>query len=154
MKPRVDLEEAHDLAGLLESLCRGKPSDAQIGLLEADAQRIRTCLVGLAKASEKGAQAKRRGLTSRSKLNRKPDTPYLAFVRLHPCCSCGATRDIEAHHTGRRGMGQKAADSTAVPLCRGCHRYFHDHGHLPVDGTSTLVARTIASLLSEWQESA
>ena len=34
---------------------------------------------------------------------------------------------IEADHMGERGMGQKAADDTCVPMCRGHHRERHDH---------------------------
>lgn len=34
---------------------------------------------------------------------------------------------IEADHMGERGMGQKAADNTCVPMCGGHHRERHDH---------------------------
>jgi hypothetical protein len=33
---------------------------------------------------------------------------------------------IEAHHAGRRGMARRAHDNTAVPLCTGHHRDWHD----------------------------
>jgi len=59
--------------------------------------------------------------------NESPE--YLMFVRCLPCrmqmhdpCFGG----VEAHHAGRdRGMGQRAHDSTAVPLCRKHHQCYH-----------------------------
>lgn len=59
--------------------------------------------------------------------------PYLAFVRSQPCMVTGARTDIEAHHWASRGakaMGAKVSDFHTVPLHRGEHRYWHDHGHL------------------------
>ncbi len=38
----------------------------------------------------------------------------------------GCEGPIEAHHAGERGLGQRAADDTAIPLCRRCHRNYHD----------------------------
>jgi len=35
---------------------------------------------------------------------------------------------IEAHHAGRRGLGQKAHDSTVIPLCQAAHRHWHEGG--------------------------
>jgi hypothetical protein len=59
-------------------------------------------------------------------ITRKPapahDWKYLAFVRTHPCCACGRMRWVEAAHTGPHGLGQKAPDRDAVPLCVRCHR--------------------------------
>ena len=53
---------------------------------------------------------------------------YLSFVRTFPCCVCGNTA-TDAHHTGtNRGMGIKANDLTAVPLCRKCHTELHSVG--------------------------
>jgi hypothetical protein len=57
-----------------------------------------------------------------------------------PKCARGARPDkpgggatvIEAAHTnalGARGMGQKASDFSAVPLCRGHHREYPDSYH-------------------------
>ena len=56
---------------------------------------------------------------------------YLAFVRAHACCACVHGTPIEAHHFGPRGVGLKADDFHAVPLCARCHRAFHDRGSLP-----------------------
>jgi len=49
---------------------------------------------------------------------------YLAAVRRLPCIVCRCdNRDIEAHHAGKNpGVGLKAPDITAVPLCRRHHR--------------------------------
>lgn len=49
---------------------------------------------------------------------------YLAFVRRHPCASCGTPAPSDASHHGRRGVGQKADDVLAVSLCRGCHEVY------------------------------
>lgn len=46
---------------------------------------------------------------------------YLHWVRTHPCL-IHPDRLAEAHHAGRGYMGQKAPDSTAIPLCPECHR--------------------------------
>src|ERR1039458_8595195 len=53
---------------------------------------------------------------------RCPD--YLAWIRTLPCVVClrvsGGATVIEAAHTnvlGRRGMGQKTTDFSAIPLC-------------------------------------
>lgn len=58
---------------------------------------------------------------------------YLVFVRIFPCILTGlrgsskhpphvCSGRIEAAHTGRRGMKQKAADETALPMCVNAHR--------------------------------
>lgn len=58
---------------------------------------------------------------------------YRAFIRGMDCCardgvftSCDGP--IEAHHHGPHAMSQKGDDTTCIPLCMLCHRYFHDHG--------------------------
>jgi hypothetical protein len=50
------------------------------------------------------------------------DPKYLAFLRKLPCIVCGSYRFIEAAHFGARGLGQKASDHDALPLCVNCHR--------------------------------
>jgi hypothetical protein len=52
------------------------------------------------------------------------DPAYLAWVRQQPCSVCGRWGS-EAHHTGRHGVGQRAHDHTAVPLCHACHMAWH-----------------------------
>ena len=57
---------------------------------------------------------------------------YLAWVRTRPCCLCGGQANA-AHHLigmwGMSGMGLKAPDSMAIPVCDGpgdtCHRKIH-----------------------------
>ena len=48
---------------------------------------------------------------------------YLAYVRKHPCCLCGRSEGIEAHHWSHHGgvMGAKVDDYRTVPLCDPCH---------------------------------
>ena len=54
---------------------------------------------------------------------------YLAWIRTQPCVVCGATRGIEASHTGPHGLGQKSPDSSAIPLCTKHHRTGKDSYH-------------------------
>lgn len=56
------------------------------------------------------------------------DAPeYLAWVHQQPCVCCGRDGPSEAHHhTHRRGMGQRASDEHAMPLCSRCHWDFHN----------------------------
>lgn len=46
---------------------------------------------------------------------------YLRFVRGLPCAVSGRNWGIEACHTGRHGLGQKAADTDVIPLAREFH---------------------------------
>ena len=52
---------------------------------------------------------------------------FLDHVRRLPCCARGEHfGHTEAHHAGSRGLGQRASDMTAIPLCTGHHRAWHD----------------------------
>ena len=48
---------------------------------------------------------------------------YLAFVREHPCCVCGAPGPSEPHHWSHHGAarGKKVDDYRTIPLCDPCH---------------------------------
>ena len=61
----------------------------------------------------------------------KPDRDprYLRWIRTLPCSVCRTTRNIEAAHTGAHGLGRKAPDSTAIPLCATHHRTASDCYH-------------------------
>ena len=83
--------------------------------------------------------------------------PYLAYVRKHPCCLCGRSEGIEAHHWSHHGgvMGSKCDDYRTVPLCQEHHRYWHCHGTLPgMDrvGSEYLFVRAQRELLWWWCE--
>jgi len=54
---------------------------------------------------------------------------YLAWIRTLPCLVCGASRGIEASHTGPHGLGQKSPDTSAIPLCTRHHRTGKDSYH-------------------------
>lgn len=63
----------------------------------------------------------------RSERNYTPSKPsrdpgYLHFIRTLPCACCDSRRGIEAAHQGPHGMGQKASDLSAIPLCQLHHR--------------------------------
>ncbi len=55
------------------------------------------------------------------------DPEYLAWIRTHPCCRCGACPPSHAHHEilNGRGKSQKAPDARSLPFCFGCHDQFH-----------------------------
>jgi hypothetical protein len=57
------------------------------------------------------------------------DARYLAWIRTLACAVCGATCGIEASHTGPHGLGQKAPDSSAIPLCYRHHRTGNESYH-------------------------
>jgi hypothetical protein len=66
--------------------------------------------------------------------DRSPE--YLAWIRTLGCVVCsrvgGGATVVEAAHTnvlGARGMGQKATDFSAIPLCSGHHRECPDSYH-------------------------
>lgn len=76
---------------------------------------------------------------------------YLDWVRSRPCCICGGTQDIHAHHHGRRegggGMGIKTCDLHTVPLCQTCHGQWHQQGAIRArsrDATMALLWREVA----------
>ena len=54
------------------------------------------------------------------------DPAYLAWVRSRPCFFL-CPPPSHPHHAGRRpGVGMKAPDDTAIPLCDHHHRSWHD----------------------------
>jgi len=58
---------------------------------------------------------------------------HIARVREQPCMVCGNDYGVEAHHLMRpwrdgRGMGMRAGDDNAVPLCSDHHRALHARG--------------------------
>lgn len=50
------------------------------------------------------------------------DREYRKFIRSLPCLVCCSIRRVEAAHFGPHGLGQKASDLTAIPLCKLHHR--------------------------------
>ncbi len=70
----------------------------------------------------------------RSKPRRGPERSpeYLAWIRTLRCAVCQRAFGIEAAHTnatGMRGIGQKASDYSAIPLCFRHHRVDRDSYH-------------------------
>lgn len=64
----------------------------------------------------------------RPKRIRWMDEKYLAWVKTQPCECCGMSSD-DAHHLigwGQGGMGTKAHDIFAIPLCRKHHTELHN----------------------------
>lgn len=90
----------------------------------------------------------------------KPDAParcpaFLAFVQEHACTSCAAPAPSEAHHQGRKGVGQKCSDFLCVPLCHACHFVYTSTGALPGRSRASSLALMMATqvkLLQRWAE--
>lgn len=61
------------------------------------------------------------------------DPKYLAWLREQACAWCAKRPPSEASHHGPHGIGTKADDHGALPLCGpwGCHSHFHRTGVLP-----------------------
>lgn len=81
------------------------------------------------------------------------DSDYLAHVRKHPCCSCGATEAIHAHHVASGGMGQKASDYLTAPLCGVCHQHWHATATLPLGDVNSGMRR-LRSAAVLWEAAA
>ena len=53
------------------------------------------------------------------------DPDYIHWLKGQPCNQCGAQRGCDAHHRTGAGMGMRAHDHLAMPMCRYCHDTFH-----------------------------
>lgn len=48
---------------------------------------------------------------------------HLQRIKSLPCGLCGAPGPSDAHHIREgQGMGQRASDYLAIPLCKDCHQ--------------------------------
>lgn len=48
---------------------------------------------------------------------------HLQRIKELPCGLCGASGPSDAHHIREgQGMGQRASDYLAIPLCKECHQ--------------------------------
>lgn len=112
----------------------GLPPDAALAkLVEAFVAHVGTAQrTQLAFEDVLSALVRRRAVALLSSRRSRPhlDRParsrrYLDFVGEQPCCCCGVDAPSDPHHAGRRGVGQKATDYSAVPLCRRCHDGLH-----------------------------
>ena len=99
------------------------------------------------KVKKKSAAEKREGMSEK----------HLALIRQLPCCVCQRPSG-EAHHlkiSAERGMGMRATDKWAVPLCHEDHingvervgsrnevAWFRKHGVSPLDLAAGLWAVT------------
>ncbi len=69
--------------------------------------------------AEKLARRKRSKASGRQPAR---DPKYLDWVRTLACLLCRTMCGVEAAHSGPHGIGQKASDFSALPLCGECHR--------------------------------
>jgi hypothetical protein len=59
--------------------------------------------------------------------HRVTDEGFLEYTRQQKCAVCLSPAPNDPHHLTSRGAG--GSDLTAIPLCRDCHRRYHDLGH-------------------------
>jgi len=76
----------------------------------------------------------------------KPEAPqkvpvFLTWVRQLACCNCGRPGPNDAHHEGKKGVGQKVRDTLVVPLCRACHETYTRTNQLPLVAAPGLMTR-------------
>jgi len=52
---------------------------------------------------------------------------YATWLRTQPCCAPGeCLRNVELHHPRHMvGLGMRASDSSAIPLCPRHHQHLH-----------------------------
>ena len=54
---------------------------------------------------------------------RTSNRSHLQRIKELPCGLCGASGPSDAHHIREgQGMGQRASDYLAIPLCKDCHQ--------------------------------
>lgn len=56
---------------------------------------------------------------------------YTAWIRSQPCAASLLSEcdgGVCAHHTGRKGLSQRAHDDTCIPLCHQHHMEWHAAG--------------------------
>jgi hypothetical protein len=162
--------QALEHAQQLRTLTAGKASDQHTHVLVAELAELEALLRDLADAvpragngrKKRGKSKLRRPLTSRSKLNRKPDKLRREFVRQYPCCNpnCRTPRSrVDWSHMGHKsdsGMAMKAPDEQTAPLCFHCHLGgIHTAGHVPgltAEETDALHWRWIEQHREAWEE--
>ena len=77
---------------------------------------------------------------------------YLAWIRKQNCIRCGHPAPSEPHHIKHvghfSGIGMKAIDLFAMPVCRNCHQAIHNDPGYWQDQT-TWVLRTIEKAVKQ-----
>jgi len=58
--------------------------------------------------------------------HRQTDEDFLEYTRQQKCAVCLSAPPNDPHHLVSRGAG--GSDRTAIPLCRDCHREYHNVG--------------------------
>ena len=86
----------------------------------------------------------------------KVEKAYLQWLRGRPCfrsgSDCGGR--IEAAHTpdpASKGMGTKAADRHAIPLCQGHHKLHTDKGWSAIGLTRDTAMNAAAAYWRAWK---
>ena len=77
------------------------------------------------------------------------DDEYLDWIRMKPCCACGAGAPSDPHHVAVDGqaMGSKPSDLYVIPLCRICHTKLEAGERIL---TREEQYRVICRLMGEW----
>jgi hypothetical protein len=125
---------SYDGLGIYQAECRGSLYSTQASNLRAPRYKASADPERLARKKAQSVERKQRVApvkAERTRANPHRCESYLRMVREHGCLVCASPGPVDAHHQGPHGTGLKASDFHAVPLCRRCHQYWHQHGHLP-----------------------
>jgi hypothetical protein len=81
------------------------------------------------------------------------------FVAALPCCACGVRAgERDNHHVRTDGTSRRGPYTAIVPLCRECHRRYHDIGSLSMLQKVTLRLphglRHVRDYFDSWDECA
>jgi len=84
----------------------------------------------------------------------KAEKAFMAMVGEEPSCLLCASRLVELHHHGRKGLSQKVSHFMVVPLCHDCHMRWHDSGALfyTREQADAIMVRAQVRLLVMWAE--
>ena len=103
----------------------------------------------------------------RSKYKRRPrDTTYMLWVKRQPCIVSVllydtypprgmvalCTGEVQADHAGRRGVNQKADDTTCIPLCKKHHGHRSDFTGVFRGWTQEHMRHFLASAIKHTQQ--
>lgn len=112
----------------------------RVALLRRTPLRAKTALKGGASLERRTQLRATKPIAQRSKKARRGpprDPAYLRWIRSNPCCVCGKTKGVIAHHMvegdgdDRRGLSQKVSDYKTLPFCEAPdvagshHKQFH-----------------------------
>lgn len=90
------------------------------------------------------------------KPKRNIDKKYIEWIKSLNCCCCGARNEFsDPHHVNKKGhggVGTKANDRRAVPLCHHHHTIVHQEGRNTFEQKFCVVFEEIITGLNSYYE--